>query len=149
MNYGVKSLINYMMIDLLGVPKKYKNNPNEYEGYYRLIGRWQKQRYPLKYIYYCLTLAKDYKYRTKKNVSVGFIIYLLKTKYDEYRSIKDKIKISSIDDLLNSGYSFDMLPTYMLSKAEKRFIDIVKHDKNKENVTKQEVDSLKKMISGL
>jgi len=47
--------INNMLIEMIGVPKKYIGTKNEYKGHFSKIYKWtKKERYNIQYVYFVI-----------------------------------------------------------------------------------------------
>lgn len=145
MKTGITDFINYKLIELMGVPKKYKNNPYIYRGYISLINKWRKEGYGLKYIYYIILKLDDI-VKNGKSVNIGLAVYLLKNSKIEFDINKDNIVIPTRKSLLRAGYTIEQLPKYMRTKKENTFLDKAKNSEN--NVSMVDVNSLAKFIRG-
>lgn len=138
--------INGMLTTVLGLVKKQKKSKDIYSerGYYPLIWRWIKSGYEPEYIHW--TVEKIYKsyMRVSKKYNVGYIKTALRGGVKTFEAWGHNYKIYTRDELLNAGYSIDMLPMYMLNSKERK----ERNDVFLLDVTDGDVNEFKDFIEG-
>lgn len=114
-----KNLLNDMLIDILGVPKKYIGG-RSFGGYWALINKWVYiEKYDLQYVYY---VVKSIHYKNGK-FNVGFLTGALRHEkwIESYDPEKHKLPAGGErDKLLKAGHTIETLPSHLLTREERK-----------------------------
>jgi len=131
-------IVNNMFVEIVGVPAKYKHDPFSCPSYYAMVGKLSK-KYSIEYIHFVLSDILEWKIKSGKKMSVGYIVKVLASSIEKFEPYKDTYKIITREILENNGVKD--FPIFMLSAAERK-------ERGIENigVTQKEIDDLKQYI---
>lgn len=114
------------------------------KSFIKLLSKWA-YHYGIKYVYFVIKEAEEIKLTKHKDITIGYLIGMLKNMQDKYKNSIFTMVVPSRKDLLANGYNIADLPDYMLSKKERSFLQAVRRD-SVENVSDTDVDNVKKMF---
>lgn len=121
-----KNLLNDMLVNIIGVPKKYQGG-RSFGGYWSLMNKWMyKDKYDLQYIYYVVKTIheKEEFYLTYfNNLNTGFIEGALRSKkwIESYNPEEHKLPAGGErDKLLKAGHTIETLPPHLLTREERK-----------------------------
>jgi hypothetical protein len=115
-------IINDKLIEILGLPKKFRGKKRNYQGYFSLIFKWvYKEKHDVKYIWYVV----DRVYKSWKNlprkITPGYFNTVFKSSKDHYDSDKVNLPYSaSREELLECGHTVKTLPFHLLTTKERK-----------------------------
>jgi len=148
MNRTLAIHVANMLIEVLGVPKKYRHDPYKYKGYNGFIFKLIKDGYDIGYVYFVVQKFYEQFLGRDKNVSLGYVVNVIKSQNmkDEYNYGAGRLNMTTRASLLRSGYTVDMLPYYMLNANERGERDKKLNSLGK-NVSDSEVNRFKDLLS--
>ena len=117
-----KNQINDMLVDILGVPKKYVGG-RSFGGYWSLVNKWLfKDKYDLPYIYFVVNRI-HYKNVFNGKTNAGFIEGALRSKnwIESYNAEEHVLPAGGErDKLLGAGHTIETLPSHLLTREERK-----------------------------
>ena len=117
-----KNLLNDMLVDILGVPKKYQGG-RSFGGYWSLINKWIfADKYDLQYVYYVVR-SIHYKNTFIGKLKAGFLEGALRHKkwIESYDPEEHKLPSGGQrDELLKAGHTIKTLPLHLLTREERK-----------------------------
>jgi len=117
MKKGEASVINGLIVDICGVPKKRLQDPYSYTGYFSMLNKWLKTYSP-EYIHFVLTRVLAWKIKSGKKINIAYIETALRGSENFFVNFVDNYVIVTRDILEANGVSD--IPMYMLSSDERR-----------------------------
>ena len=143
-------IMNDKLIEVLGLPKKYKGKKQNYQGYFSLIFRWfYKDKYDIKYIWYVVDRVYQWKKQSGLNITVGYFNTAFLTNKDGYEKRKKYIKLpysASREELIESGHTVESLPFHLLTTKERKERE---QDVPAEDVTDKDREAFRKFLEGV
>lgn len=113
--------INDMLVQMLGVPKKYRGTKNEHRGYFSILYKWiRKERYSIEYVYFVINRVYQKFLKGGKKVNYGYVYRCLEVGTKYYDPNKHCLPNGgNRESMLKAGFTIDFLPFHLLTKEEK------------------------------
>ena len=118
-----RNQINTMLMNVLGVPKKYVGG-SSFAGYWSLLNKWiYKDKYDLQYIYFVVNIINTKCLKTSMEITAGFLEGALRSKiYINSFNPEEHMLPSggNREDLLMAGHTVETLPLHLLTREERK-----------------------------
>lgn len=142
-------LINDKLIELFGLPKKFRGVKQNYQGYFSLIYKWRnKDKYDLKFIWYVVNQVYMKFKHSKDSVTPGYFFTVFKVLADRYDPDEVRLPYSaSREECLKYGHTIKTLPFHLLTTKERkeREADVPPE----EDVTERDRRAFRKFLNNL
>lgn len=140
-------LMNDMLIELFGLPKKYRGKKHTYRGHFSLLFKWiRKDKHEIKYIWFVVTSVYQKFKHSGAKVTPGYFNNAFKFYEKKYNPDEVYLPYSaSREEMLAVGHTIDTLPFHLLTKEERAAQD----DEVEVDITDEDRESFRKFLEGI